>query len=297
MKIIVLGGTRFFGRLLVEKLINEGHEVTILTRGNTDDDFGPRVGRIIADRSNASQLKAKLKDRSFDIVYDQICYSDRDALITGEIFSQKINKYIFTSSMYVYEEKEYGLIEEDFNPYYYSYDCDESDKLSYREGKRRAEAQFFQGSPFPCVAVRFPIVMGAMDYTGKFQFHIYRILRNQPNYFSYDNGRMNYINAEEAAEFLSWLKDIDYSGPLNAASPEALCPCEIVEKIGGILNKKIIILQKDKTVIPSAEISPFERKGNMVVDTTKANNLGYTFSSFYSWFNKEVKSVAEDFQG
>ncbi len=49
MKILVLGGTRLVGKLLVKKLIDAGHNVTIVTRGLTKDNFGNRVNRIILD--------------------------------------------------------------------------------------------------------------------------------------------------------------------------------------------------------------------------------------------------------
>ncbi len=43
MKILVFGGTRFFGKKLVERLVSEGHDVTIGTRGKTEDNFGDTV--------------------------------------------------------------------------------------------------------------------------------------------------------------------------------------------------------------------------------------------------------------
>ncbi|CAN7742153.1 NAD-dependent epimerase/dehydratase family protein [Paenibacillus sp. LjRoot56] len=46
MKILVLGGTAFFGRRLVRLLLGDGHDVTIATRGQTPDDFGDAVTRI-----------------------------------------------------------------------------------------------------------------------------------------------------------------------------------------------------------------------------------------------------------
>ena len=46
MKILVLGGTRFFGVHLVCALLEDGHEVTIATRGRTPDSFGSQVSRI-----------------------------------------------------------------------------------------------------------------------------------------------------------------------------------------------------------------------------------------------------------
>lgn len=40
MKILMLGGTKYFGRRLVHLLIQDGHDITVATRGNTEDDFG-----------------------------------------------------------------------------------------------------------------------------------------------------------------------------------------------------------------------------------------------------------------
>lgn len=45
-KILVFGGTRFFGKRLVESLLQAGHDVTIATRGLTVDPFGSTVKRV-----------------------------------------------------------------------------------------------------------------------------------------------------------------------------------------------------------------------------------------------------------
>lgn len=50
--ILILGGTRFFGKRLVELLLEEGHKVTIATRGNTPDSFGEQVDRLQIDRES-----------------------------------------------------------------------------------------------------------------------------------------------------------------------------------------------------------------------------------------------------
>jgi len=38
-KVLVMGGTRFFGKKLVQHLLDEGNEVTIATRGRTPDPY------------------------------------------------------------------------------------------------------------------------------------------------------------------------------------------------------------------------------------------------------------------
>ncbi|MFE7913827.1 NAD-dependent epimerase/dehydratase family protein, partial [Bacillus mobilis] len=47
--VLVLGGTRFFGKNLVEALLQDEHDVTIATRGITEDPFGSAVKRLIVD--------------------------------------------------------------------------------------------------------------------------------------------------------------------------------------------------------------------------------------------------------
>jgi len=48
--ILIIGGTRYFGKLLVQQLIDKGHQVTIATRGQASDPFGAHVQRIRVDR-------------------------------------------------------------------------------------------------------------------------------------------------------------------------------------------------------------------------------------------------------
>ena len=47
--VLVLGGTRYFGRSIVDELLAAGHQVTIFTRGNLKHDFSSKVTHIIGD--------------------------------------------------------------------------------------------------------------------------------------------------------------------------------------------------------------------------------------------------------
>lgn len=62
-KVLVLGGTRFFGKHLVEYLLQAGHDVTIATRGVTEDSFGNEVKRIIVDREDGKLLEERLEGK------------------------------------------------------------------------------------------------------------------------------------------------------------------------------------------------------------------------------------------
>lgn len=93
-KVLVLGGTRFFGKHLVEALLQDGHDVTIATRGITGDFFGSRVKRLIVDREDEKQLTERLADKSYDIVYDNLCYSSNAAKIICEVLRGKTKKLL-----------------------------------------------------------------------------------------------------------------------------------------------------------------------------------------------------------
>ena len=60
MKTMVLGGTGFVGRRLVEILTTEGARVTVLNRGVTPVELPPGVARLVADRSDAPSIRAAL---------------------------------------------------------------------------------------------------------------------------------------------------------------------------------------------------------------------------------------------
>lgn len=49
MKILVLGGTRFFGIHMVNELLSKGHDITIATRGKVSDGYGSKVKRVIKE--------------------------------------------------------------------------------------------------------------------------------------------------------------------------------------------------------------------------------------------------------
>ena len=176
MKILVLGGTRFFGKKLVQLLIEEGHDVTIATRGNVQHTFGQKVNQVIVDRTNAESLKKAVGNENWDIIYDNICYSPNEALAACELFEGKTKKYVLTSTLSTVDQQLGADIpEEAFDPFNYEIRYGNRDDFSYGEGKRQAEAVFFQKAGFPVVAVRFPIVLGEDDYTKRLHFHIERV--------------------------------------------------------------------------------------------------------------------------
>ncbi|MEM5595426.1 hypothetical protein AAHB53_02105 [Niallia circulans] len=86
----------------MELLLKEGHRVTIMTRGTVSHPFDNEVKHIIADRSKKEQLQHHFAGQTFDIVYDNICYTPNEAKDFCDVFNGKIGKLVFTSSLSTY---------------------------------------------------------------------------------------------------------------------------------------------------------------------------------------------------
>ena len=104
MNVLVMGGTQFNGRALVQELVRAGHTVTILNRGKTEAQMPAGVERLICDRSDHAALKATLKGRDWDCVYDISAYRPEDVATMIEALEGRTGHYIFASSTVIYAQ-------------------------------------------------------------------------------------------------------------------------------------------------------------------------------------------------
>ncbi|CAM3872412.1 NAD-dependent epimerase/dehydratase family protein [Cohnella lubricantis] len=289
-KVLVIGGTRFFGRKLVKRLLDMQMEVTILTRGRAADDFGSKVTRLIADRDDPVDFKRALHSQSYDLVYDNICYSAREATSAASLFQGTNTRYILTSTLSVYPFGESGMRERDYDPFVYPVpnpDMPRGD--DYAEGKRLAEAVLFQRADFPVAAVRFPIVLGMDDYTKRLHFHVERVLRGVPIGIPNPDARISFISSDEAASFLAWIGQSSLIGPVNACSRGEITPRQILAIIERAAGRQA--LMRDET--EPSNMSPFGVPESWYMDTTKAESAGYVFQALETWLPKLVEDIVE----
>ena len=100
MRILVLGGTVFLGRHVVDAALERGHELTLFNRGQTRPDLFPDVEKLHGDRDGDL---AALQGRDFDAVVDTSGYVPR---IVGETLDAlgAVGHYTFVSSISVYAD-------------------------------------------------------------------------------------------------------------------------------------------------------------------------------------------------
>lgn len=95
VKLLMIGGTRFVGRHLVDYAISRGYEVTLFNRGQTDPGAFPELEKITGDRQTDLHL---LKGRSFDAVIDTCGYVPRIVKASAEALANS-GAYVFISSI------------------------------------------------------------------------------------------------------------------------------------------------------------------------------------------------------
>lgn len=96
MSVLVLGGTAFVGRAIVDELLARGHQPTLLTRGRTGADLFPGVPRITGDRSGPLE---PLGD--WDAVVDVSNYVPRQVEQAAEALGA-VGRYLLISTVSVY---------------------------------------------------------------------------------------------------------------------------------------------------------------------------------------------------
>jgi nucleoside-diphosphate-sugar epimerase len=305
MKILIIGGNRFFGRRLVNRLASSGHDLTILNRGNLSDQSEGKVRRLKFDRAFLGQLHKKeladsahsraisnsimtddfrqaqevLLNEQWDVIYDQVCYEAHEAKGACDLFKNKTKKYIFLSSQSVYDLGS-EIEESSFQTQSHHFESVADRFLNYSEAKRQCETTFARNASFDVVSVRFPMMVGIDDYTERFKFHVVRILKNLPIFFPNLEAKISLLDSKDGADFLFALKDTQFSGPINFASTLPLRLSDMVVEIENLAGKKMLLGSIDH---PLAR-SPYGAEQNWWMSTKKANAMGFTARPITEWF-------------
>ena len=102
MKILVIGGTLYFGKVIVQSLLARGDEVTLYTRGNTKPEFWDECDHIVGDRTDHAEFAENLSGRTFDAVIDNLAYTDADVRSAVSALTGRTSKYVVASTVSIY---------------------------------------------------------------------------------------------------------------------------------------------------------------------------------------------------
>ncbi|HZX68834.1 MAG TPA: NAD-dependent epimerase/dehydratase family protein [Candidatus Elarobacter sp.] len=101
LRVLILGGTVFLGRHVVEALLARGHDVTLFHRGQRGRELFPAVERVLGDR--ATDLDRLPAGARWDAVVDTSAYVPAVAATSAAALRDRVRHYVFVSSVSVYD--------------------------------------------------------------------------------------------------------------------------------------------------------------------------------------------------
>ena len=216
MNVLVIGGTRYMGRIMVQELLDQGDHVTVFSRGNTQPDWWDQVEHVQGDRNDREDFNSKLKGKSFDAVVDTQAYRTEDVVSAVETFEGNVGRYLFVSTGSVYLDGHLDFFthcpfkETDVNWDSLDYTYPEGED-PYGVGKRHCEKCLNENSTVPYTIVRIPAVMGWDDPTERMWWWVQRALDGDGVIISSENRGLfrTLYSADGAANFIRAMKSPD----------------------------------------------------------------------------------------
>jgi len=219
VRILIIGGTRFVGRHLVEAALARSHEVTLFNRGKSNPDLFPQVETIIGDRAKDMD---KLKGRVWDAVIDVVGYLPRLVRLSAESLEATIGRYVFISTISVYENfRKIGIDESDPVAKVQDETVEEVTGETYGPLKALCEQTVQDVYGERALVVRPGLVVGPHDPTDRFTYWPVRVGRGGEVLAPQKpEARIQIIDARDLAEFVLKSIEENASGIYNATGPD-----------------------------------------------------------------------------
>lgn len=196
MKILVIGGSYFYGRVFV-MVASEKHEITVFNRGTYSmEAYG--VKQIIGDRHDADSLRSCADD--YDVVVDFCAYEPGDVRSVLKQLTGRVKQYILITTVDVYQRGTGTVKTEDTAFEYRSLPGEAGDYIAGKvalEEEIRQECGRFN---IPYTVLRPAILYGPYNYAPRESVYIQMLLRNQalPQFIDAD-GRFQFVYVKDAA--------------------------------------------------------------------------------------------------
>ena len=98
MRILIIGGTRFIGPAVVRRLYDQGHELAVFHRGETEANLPSRVSHLHGDRQRLSEHAGAFLRFVPDVVVDMAAFSEQDAQTVMATFRGLARRIVVLSS-------------------------------------------------------------------------------------------------------------------------------------------------------------------------------------------------------
>jgi nucleoside-diphosphate-sugar epimerase len=307
---LVIGGTTFFGKAIVEELLEAGHKVAVFSRGQQRPAFfdSDGVEHIRGDRTNREEFNNALSGRTFDGVIDNIAYTPEDVRHALDAFRGRAGRYVFTSTAAVYYTGSMVMPvpEGDVE---YSFEPPQGERSSpfwgYTIGKLHGERVLReQAGDLPYTIIRPPVVLGPEDPTLRGYFYFQRLMDERPLIVT--NGgvqsfRLVY-SRDLARGYLRALERREAAGQIyNLAQHEVVRLIDLLQEAANVLEVSPTFVNVPAGVLAQSRLDyqePYARMSNFIPDISKAEReLSYATTPFVAWLGETVLWYRDAYQG
>ncbi|KIL48726.1 NAD-dependent epimerase/dehydratase family protein [Jeotgalibacillus campisalis] len=289
MNLLILGGTQFLGKHVVESALEAGHHVTIFNRGKTNEDYFPNVEKRKGDRNGDL---ASLKEGNWDAVIDVSGYTPSQVKATAELLKNRVKQYVFISTISVYGDFANGPAKEDETALAkMEGESEEITGSTYGPLKQKCEEiikdQFGHGS----LCIRPGLIVGPDDPTDRFTYWVERTARGGEVAAPGEPSRaIQWIDVRDLAQWVIRMTEKRTSGTFNAAGPAGTMDelLRTAKQVTGstasfkwiedqtLLEHEVAVFMEMPFWIPRSDSHP---DGFIMADAQKAIEKGLTFRS------------------
>lgn len=298
MKILILGGTSFFGRETAIRFQKNGSEVTVFSRRAPVDGLPLDICQTRGDRTVEIDL-SRMAVEPWDIIIDNICYTAEDAQKAIRVFNGRTGLYLFTSSASIY-----SVLEGSSSPFRETQaemlplKNQLKEKYAYGLGKYAAEQEFlkaFREKKFPAVVIRPPVVIGPNDPTLRAYSYWLRLADGGPLFlpgFAFKNRFVFSKDLARAIEAVAYSSE-PYGKAYNLGDSSELTLDDLIKISARIMHREAQILYPEYAWLKkngfSFEASPFSMGGDFVLDIAKAEKeLAWASTPAAKWLEETI---------
>jgi 2'-hydroxyisoflavone reductase len=254
MHILILGGTRFLGRALVEAALAEGHEVTLFNRGKTNPDLFPEIERLIGERDG--DLGA-LKGRRWDAVIDTCGYVPRIVEQSARLLASQVEHYTFISSLGIYADFSQIGLKESAKPSKLEDELvEEVDNQTYGPLKAACEVVVERVQPERALIVRPGLIVGPYDPTDRFSYWPWRVAQGSSVLAPGKPAReIQFIDVRDLSEWIVDVVSKGVTGQYNTnSSPGKWTMSDLLETCHDASNSDAELVWMDDAFLVEHEV-------------------------------------------
>jgi nucleoside-diphosphate-sugar epimerase len=286
---LVIGGTRFIGRHLVDHLLDHDYEVTLFNRGSHDNPFADHAGvsHVQGDRTVETDLRAAAMTADYDVVFDVVAYRPDDVETAVDAFADA-DAYVYVSSGAAYGEevvpKREG--ETSLTPCSPQQATDDSG-ATYGARKAAGDRVVFEAAErgVRAMSARPCVVYGPHDYTGRTDYWLARVREYDQVLVPGDGTNLwHRVYAPDVARALRIVAERGTAGEAyNVGDRRLTTLSEYVELAADAMGTDVDVVTADDRALAAGGLSatafPLYRSYPHVMATAKLAALGWESTS------------------